>query len=105
MDLENIVLPVLVLTTSLGAVLIGARRLGLAPRRLSGAAMRAVETIGLLVAFGVANLAVGIAGVLAYRGLTGEFLSFYVLNDAILGVLSLLQALIFQWWRATRGDH
>lgn len=102
MDLENIVLPVLVLVTSLGAVLFGARRLGLAPRRLGGAALRAVETIGLLVAFGVANVALGIAGVLAYRGLTGEFMSFYVLNDAILGVLSLLQALIFQWWWARR---
>lgn len=102
MDIENFVLPALVLVTSLGAVLLGARRLGLAPRRLGGAALHAVETIGLLVAFGAANLALGIAVVLAYRGLTGEFMSFYVLNDAILGLFSLLQALIFQWWRARR---
>ncbi|HKZ04799.1 MAG TPA: hypothetical protein VJU81_04945 [Methylomirabilota bacterium] len=104
MDIEHIVLPALVLMTSLGAVVLGTWRLGLAPRRLGGAALRAVETIGLLVAFGVANVALGIAGVLAYRGLTGEFMSFYVLNDAILGLLSLLQALVFQWWRAGRRD-
>jgi hypothetical protein len=100
MDLQNIVLPVLVVVTSLAAVLLGARRLGLAPRRLRRAALGALETVGLVVAFGAANLGLGVAAVLAWRALTGEFLSFYVLNDVVLGLLSLLQALVFQWWRA-----
>lgn len=102
MDLENVVLPVLVAVTSLAAVLIGRRWLGLAPRRLRLAALRAVETVGLVAAFGAANVGLGVAVILAYRELTGEFLSFYVLNDAVLGLLSLLQALVFQWWWATR---
>jgi hypothetical protein len=98
--MDYFVLPLLVALTSLAGVLVGARRLGLSPRRLGGAVVRAMETLGLLVLFGVANVALGVVGILAWRGLTGEFVSFYILNDAILGLFSLLQALVFQWWRA-----
>jgi hypothetical protein len=100
MDLEQIVLPALVAATSLGAYLIGTRGLGLPPGGLRRAGARALETIGLLIVFAAANLGLGVAVILAWRGLTGEFLSLYLLNDAVLGILSLLQALIFQWWWA-----
>jgi len=44
------------------------------------------------------NLGLGGLAVLAWRGLSGRFVSLYILNDATLGVLSLVQALIFHWW-------
>jgi hypothetical protein len=100
MDLEQIALPVLVAATSLGAYLIGTRGLGLSRGGLRRAGARALETIGLLTVFAATNLGLGVAVILAWRGLTGEFLSLYLLNDAVLGILSLLQALIFQWWWA-----
>ncbi len=100
MDLEPVVLPALVAITSLGALLVGIRRLGLAPAGLQQAGVRALETMGLLLVFTGLNLALGIAGILAWRGITGEFVSLYVLNDAVLGLLSLVQAVIFHWWWA-----
>jgi len=102
-ELEQIFLPALVAATSLAAYFVGARRLRLPRAGLGRAFARALETLGLLMLFGALNAGVGIAVVLAWRGITGEFLSFYLLNDAVLGVFSLLQALIFQWWWA-RAD-
>lgn len=103
MDLEQIVLPALVAATSLGAFLIGIRRLGLPRGGLRRAGARALEAIGLSFVFAAANLGLGVAVILGWRALTGEFLSLYLLNDAVLALLSLVQALIFQWWWA-RGD-
>jgi hypothetical protein len=103
MDPQELLLPVLVVATSLGAYLIGVRRLRLPRAGLRRAGGRAIETLGLLMLFGAVNVGLGITFVLAWRGITGEFLSFYLLNDAVLGILSLLQALIFQWWW-TRAD-
>jgi hypothetical protein len=103
MDLQELLLPALVVATSLGAYLIGVRRLRLPRAGLRSAVGRALETLGLLMLFGAVNVGLGITFVLAWRGITGEFLSFYLLNDAVLGLLSLLQALIFQWWW-TRAD-
>jgi hypothetical protein len=102
-DLEQIVLPALVAATSLAAFLIGTRRLGLPRGGLRRASARALEAIGLIFVFAAANLGLGVAVILGWRALTGEFLSLYLLNDAALGLLSLVQALVFQWWWA-RAD-
>lgn len=102
MDLEQILFPALVAVTSLGAFVLGARRLRLPPSGLRQAGARALETIGLLIVFTAFNLTLGIAGILAWRGLAGEFVSLYLLNDAVLVFLSLLQAVVFQWWWARR---
>jgi len=103
MDPQELLLPSLVVATSLGAYLVGAWLLRLPRAGLRRAVARALEALGLLMLFGALNLGLGIAFVLAYRGITGDFLSFYLLNDAVLGILSLVQALIFQWWWA-RAD-
>ena len=101
MDLEQIVLPALVAITSLGAFLIGAataraRAGGPAPRRRPGAGdHRPPHRLrGCQSRTGVARRSS------AWRALTGEFLSLYLLNDAVLGLLSLLQAVVFHWWWA-----
>ncbi len=50
--------------------------------------------------FFLVNFAVGTALILGLRSLTGQFISVYIVNDATLAVLSLLQALVFYRWRA-----
>ena len=92
----------LVALTSLGALLLGTRWRGRAVAGLARAGRGVLECAGLTLIFLAANLAVGGAGVLALRVLTGQFVSFYVLNDATLLGLSTLQAIAWAWWRTPR---
>jgi len=85
--------------TSLGAYLIGRGRLGLAPARLRHAVGRTLDCVGLGIVFLLANLAIGAAVILTLRMATGAFVSMYILNDSTLLTLSMLQALVVQWWR------
>lgn len=100
MDPQELLLPGVVMATSLAAFIIGRRTLRLRPARLGRAFARTLETLGLLMLFAVVNMALGVTFVLAWRAITGEFLSFYILNDAVLGILSLVEALVFRWWWA-----
>jgi hypothetical protein len=86
--------------TSLGAVLVCVYLLGLPPAGLRRAAAHVVDCIGLGLVFLVVNLVIGGLMVLALRIVTDGFVSLYVLNDDTILVLSLLQGLIVQWWRA-----
>jgi len=92
----------LVALTSLGAFLVGTRRLGLRASGLRRAGHRVLECAGLTVLFLAANLAVGGAVVLGLRVVEGRFVSVYALNDVTLLGLSALQALAFAWWRRPR---
>ena len=85
--------------TSTLALLVGAWRLRLPLSRLKRGAGKALECIGVMLGFFVLNLAVGIAGTLLWRQATGIFLSLYHVNDATLLGISLLQGLVFAWWR------
>ncbi len=98
MDLETLVVPALVIITSGGAWLVGTHRLGLSPRGFLTAGARVLEVIGLLMVFLALNLGLGGAAILAWRGITGRFVSLYILNDATIGVFALVQALLFHWW-------
>jgi hypothetical protein len=71
------------------------RREGLGP-----AAVRLLECVGLVAGFYVLNLLAGFAAVVVLRKATGSFLSLYVNTDGTLALLSALQAVTFQWWRA-----
>ncbi len=93
----------LVGVTSVAAYLIGARGLRLPRRGLGPAAGRTLECVGLTLLFFGANLAVGVAAVLAARAVTRGFVSLYLADDVVLLPLSLLQALLFAWWRAASG--
>ncbi len=101
--MDEIFLPLLVLLSSLVTYLVGAKRLGLSTQNLAAAGARMLETVGLIVIFAVVNTAIGVAAILATRTLTHWFLSLYIANDPTLWVLSLLQGLAFQGWRATGG--
>jgi len=100
---KELVILTLVGATSVAAYLIGARGLGLPGRALGVATGRMLECLGLTLLFFGANLAAGVLAILAARALTGGFVSLFLVNDAILLPLSLLQALIFAWWRAASG--
>ena len=89
----------LVTATSLGAVLLGNRGLGRRAAGLPRAGRRVLECVGLTVLFLGANLAVGVAAVLALRLASGRFVSLYALDDPILLAFSALQALAWAWWR------
>lgn len=92
-----------VTATSLLAYLVGRRWGGLVPGTLSAAALRVLEWAGLAAGFYLLNVAVGLAAALLLRAL-GAFVSPYVTTDATLAVLSALQAVAYQWWRAD-GDR
>jgi len=96
--LETLVVPALVLVTSGGVWLVGTRRLGLPRAGLLPAGARMLEAVGFLMVFLALNLGLGGIAILAWRGITGRFASLYLLNDATLGVFSLVQALVFHWW-------
>ncbi len=89
----------LVASTSILAYLVGTRGFR-RPRRALGAAVgRMLECVGLTLVFFVANLAVALVATLAARWVTRGFVSLYLANDVVLLALSLLQALVFAWWR------
>jgi hypothetical protein len=54
--------------------------------------------IGLASVFLAANFAVGLLIVLLVRGVSGRFISAYVLNDTTLVVMSTLQGMLWSFW-------
>jgi hypothetical protein len=105
MDLETMAVPALVIVTSAAAWLVGTRALGLPRGGFLAAGARVLEVIGLLMMFLALNLGLGATAILAWRGITGRFVSLYILNDATLGVFALVQALVFHWWWLRGGKR
>ena len=85
--------------TSVGVFILGVTGLRLCKSGLWRALGKACECLGLTLVFFLLNLAVGMLAVLAVRSLIGRFVSLYIVSDATLLMLSLLQALTFQAWR------
>jgi hypothetical protein len=97
---ESLYLLGLVLSTSLLAWIYGLRRARLSGAALRPALVRLLEWSGLALGFYVLNMLAGFAAVVLLRKLTGAFVSLYVNTDGTLAVLSALQAVVLQWWRA-----
>ena len=85
--------------TSAGIFVFGVAGLRLPKSGLRLAAGKTCECVGLTLMFLLLNLAVGALAVLAGRSLSGRFVSLYIVSDAALLILALLQALTFQAWR------
>jgi hypothetical protein len=68
-------------------------------RRLGSAIGKALETVGIAAVFLFLNLGLGFCLTLLVRAVAGSFVSLYVNDDVAIVVLSVLQALVFQWWR------
>ena len=86
--------------TSLGLVWIGRRRLRLEGRALPRACARAIELFGAALLFWALNVAVAVAAALLTRRLGARFVSAYLGADPTLLAVALLQALVFESWRA-----
>lgn len=100
----SFVVLLLVAVTSAAACLIGRRRLRLPRAGLVSATARTLECLGLAMVFLAANLAVGLALILPIRALSGRHVSVYLLNDATIAILSVLQGLVFRWWWSGRSS-
>jgi hypothetical protein len=94
-------LPLLAVLTSAAAYMLAGRAGKRRSRALRSALGRTLEVVGLAMVFLVANLAAGLLLVLLVRGVSGRFVSAYVLNDDTLLILSTLQGLIWSFWRHT----
>lgn len=79
-------------------------RLALPARALRTALSRVLECAGLAIILLMMNVAVGFLLVLALRKVTGTFVSLYLNTDAVLAVMSLLQAIALQWWMGDAED-
>jgi hypothetical protein len=95
----EITILVLVGLTSMGAYLAAVRTFGWSRLDLVTAFLRMLDVVGASTMFFATNLALGIAAILAMRGLTGRFVSLYVLDDISLLLLSVVQGLLFEYWR------
>ena len=98
MEAYYVLLPVAV--TSLLIAAIVTRRLGARAAGLRYAITRMVELAGLAILLAIANLAAGFVLVLSLRRVTGTFVSLYLNADGTLLALSVLQAVVLQWWLA-----
>ena len=96
---QTAIILVLTASTSLAGYVMARRWLGLSGERLPEALARALELSGVSAMFLVLNVGVGVAAVLAVRGLTSRFVSIYFLDDASLVVLSAIQGVVFECWR------
>ena len=92
----------LVAVTSAAACWFGARVLRLSISRLPAAIGSLCETLGVVLAFLILDVALGVFVALAARAFAVGFLSVYFVADARLPVLALLQGIAFQAWRSAR---
>jgi hypothetical protein len=85
--------------TSAAMYVLGVKALGLVGRTLGSAVGKMLECFGMVLAFCLINLSAGMLLVWAARGLTGGFVSLYLVSDTTVLVLSLIQGLTFHYWR------
>lgn len=97
--MEQVFILALVSVTSLGAYLIGAVGLKFPRRGMRKAIGKMLECLGISLIFLVVNIGLGVLTILAARVLTGAFVSMYRAADGTFLVLSLIQGLVFLWWR------
>ncbi len=97
--MERLGLAAALLLTCLGGYLVGRKRHGLSPRGLGNALAAALETIGLGALFLAANVALVVLPLLVLRAWSDRFVSVYAIDGVTLGAVSLLQALVYRWWR------
>ena len=75
---------------------------GTAVSQLPGVARRALEFVGLWLLCLVLDVGLGTIGVLAFRALTGRFVSVYIVNDDSFVIFSAIQAFIVHAWLTAR---
>jgi hypothetical protein len=94
------ILVVVAVSSAAGALLF---RRGAQGRSFGAAIGKTLETVGLAALFLLLNVALGFSLALVARVVAGSFFSLYLNDDVTIVVLSVLQALVFQWWRQPDG--
>lgn len=100
--MAGLLILLLVVLTTAGGYVVGVRVLGLRRASLPAALGKSLECIGVALVFTGANTALGFALVLALRSVGRTFVSLYLVSDASVAILSLLQAIAFQVWLDSR---
>jgi len=92
---------ILIGSTSAGAYLIGAKRIGLSVSSFRKSVCRILESVGMTIVFFFINVAVGTLAILSMRIITDDSVSLYLIanNSVTLLVLSFLQGFTFNSWR------
>jgi hypothetical protein len=98
MDPSALFIPLVVLSTTLLAVLAGKARLGGSASQIWTAVVSMFQCIGLAAIFYFINNVAGLLLVELLRMISGVFVSHYMLADAFLVPFSLLQALFIHHW-------
>lgn len=101
MTWDRIFVPLLVVATSGLVWAFGVRR-GLPTSALGRAAVRMLEAAGLAAGFLLLNLVLGAIAVIGMRSLAQGFVSFYAMDDVVLPLAALAQALVYQAWRGEK---
>jgi hypothetical protein len=96
--MEAVFLLIITVLTSAGVFILGVRGLRLSRSGLGTVLGKVCECVGLTLLLCLVNLAVGVCSILAWRSLTGHFVSIYIASDTTLLLLSLLQALTLHAW-------
>jgi hypothetical protein len=96
--MEAVFLLIITGLTSAGVFILGVRGLRLSRLGLGTVLGKVCECVGLTLLLCLVNLAVGVCSILAWRSLTGHFVSIYIASDTTLLLLSLLQALTLHAW-------
>jgi hypothetical protein len=91
----NMILPAVVVASSVGAYFLARRRLDVRP--IAEAAQMLVDCIGVSVLFLAFNLIAGALTILFVRRVTFVFVSLYSLDSPILLVFSVAQGLVFRF--------
>ncbi len=95
----SIALVALVAVTSVVAFAIGVRWLKLPATQLRQAAPRTLEAVGFAAVFFAVNTAGWVIAVLGVRAMLDWFVSMYLFSGVTVGMLSLVQGMMFQrWW-------
>jgi hypothetical protein len=95
-----------VVVTSVAAYAVARLAGAASPGQWRAAVATMLEYLGLSVAFLVLNVVAAAGTVLVVRAATGRFVSVYMVDDAFLVIVSVLQGLVFGSLRAPRkrGD-
>ena len=99
--METMVLAALFAATWGLLALVALRGLRCSPRRLAWCGRVVLQFAGLWTICLLANAGIGALAILAVRGLTGVFVSIYLVNDLSIVIVSALQAAFLQacLWR------
>lgn len=105
MFLENNLIYLVALFTSLMILFFGVARLNLKIDSLRQAIRDGVQCVGAFIVFFVLNFTIGGILIFLIRGIW-RFFPLYTLADAALLIVSAIQGFIFQlWWRSSQHNR